>query len=351
MSLHRDNHYVPCVYLKGFSSSPGRVQSYALLVEDARVPLWIERSVKGVACHQHLYTRLKDGDQSDEVERWLDREFETPAAEAIDRAITGNRLTQEHWRRLVRFLAAQDVRTPARFAASVPFWHEALPSIMNNALSGLVQKLETAKQTGKPLSTTGAEFSDYFPLRLDHERVPGTDLAKLQVSVVAGRSLWLYQIKRLLTHTVEELLRHKWSIICAPDEITWFTSDNPVVKLNFHAPDKYDFGGGWGSVGTDILMPLSSKHLLHTRIGYDRLPRGWTFPVNTAAIVRRIIAEHAHRYIFADHVIHDVPELRPRVVDAEAFRSEAEQWTNWNENQITAETKLKSENPKRSERV
>jgi len=35
-----------------------------------------------------------------------------------------------------------------------------------------------------------------------------------------------------------------------------------VILLNFYSPEKYDFGGGWGSVGTEIFMPLGPGHHL-----------------------------------------------------------------------------------------
>jgi hypothetical protein len=69
-----------------------------------------------VAYYSHLYTRIAAGEESDEVEKWLDREFEGPAEESLHKATSEARLTPDDWRRLVCFLAAQDVRTPARFA-------------------------------------------------------------------------------------------------------------------------------------------------------------------------------------------------------------------------------------------
>src|SRR5271168_1916025 len=114
MASQSENHYVPCLYLKRFGSSSGRVLTYRLLVDHSRVPLWKETSVRGIAYHAHLYTRIVSGTQTDEVEKWLNAEFETPAEEALKRATGGSRLSPTDWHNLVRFLAAQDVRTPAR---------------------------------------------------------------------------------------------------------------------------------------------------------------------------------------------------------------------------------------------
>jgi hypothetical protein len=82
-----DNHYVPCVYLRHFATPSGTVFVYRTLVAHERVPLWREKSVKAVGYRAHLYTRIAAGRETDDVETWLDREFEAPAAEALQKDI------------------------------------------------------------------------------------------------------------------------------------------------------------------------------------------------------------------------------------------------------------------------
>jgi hypothetical protein len=52
-----------------------------------------KRSIRGIAFHQHLYTRLAVGAVTDELEEWLNQEFETPAQEALDSVRQKSRLT------------------------------------------------------------------------------------------------------------------------------------------------------------------------------------------------------------------------------------------------------------------
>jgi hypothetical protein len=40
------------------------------------------------------------------------------------------------------------------------------------------------------------------------------------------------------------------------------------IPLNYYARGRYDFKGGWGNKGTEILLPLSPHHLLYTRVGH-----------------------------------------------------------------------------------
>jgi len=144
-------------------------------------------------------------------------------------------------------------------------------------------------------------------------------------------------MQRALEHTWQELRKHKWTILRPPEGTAWFTSDNPVVRLNFSSTGKYDFGGGWGSPGSEILLPLGPQHILYTQIGKRPPLRGETMRPVQAELVRRIIAEHAYRMVFALEPDAEVPRLRPRVEDADLFRRDRERWAEWHEQQIAAE--------------
>lgn len=87
---------------------------YRLLVSHASVLEWRRHSVAAIGKLQHLYTCIINAQETDGVERWLNREVESPAAPAIGKVITDARLSSEDWASLIRFLTAQDVRTPAR---------------------------------------------------------------------------------------------------------------------------------------------------------------------------------------------------------------------------------------------
>jgi hypothetical protein len=90
---------------------------YRTLVSHADVPDWTPRSIKGIAFHRDLYAR-PEHPEVDEFERWIATEFEEPALEALERAVTDRPLIADDFRRLGGFFAAQDVRTPASFLES-----------------------------------------------------------------------------------------------------------------------------------------------------------------------------------------------------------------------------------------
>jgi hypothetical protein len=328
------------MYLKRFSSNPGMICRYDLLVPNEQVPDWVEKPLDRVASHEHLYTSLEGQKEVDQHERWIGEEFETPAEDAIDRAVTGRRLRKEHWLRLILFLAAQDVRTPARLHERLEHWKKELPAMMDETLKESVSEIVQAKREGRKPKRAIGTAPKGFPMRVRIEPSddPGQALLSLQTTI--GRSMWLWAQRHLLMGIAARLLDHRWTILTAPDEVTWWTTDDPVIRLNYYSETNYTFGGGWGSPGTEIFMPLDPGHLLYTSIGSSRMIRGTELTNRLANDFRRFIAEHASRHIFSSRRDLDVAFIRPRRVNLQDFLHEKEQWKQWPKNQADAEIEL-----------
>lgn len=341
MTFRKNNHYVSRGYLKRFALWDGKVATYRILVSDEKVRLWKKSSTRGIATHSHLYTRLAGGKESDEIEEWLGREFEAPAEEALQKANTDVRLAPLDWKRLIRFVAAQDVRTPARLVEDLQRWNATVPDTMKDSMQKSIRKLDLAQKAGEVAVPREHPDAEYLPFRVTTEIRPDEAYGTVKGETISGRGLWVFSIRHLLKgEALSALESHKWSIVKLPEDMNWFTSDNPVVRLNFHGADRYDFRGGWGSTGTEILFPLGPRHLLYTRIGEKPPTRGTVIPREQAWMIRRFIAEQAHRFIFAASPDAEVPKLRPRKVDAAILRSEQEQWRSWHEDQTKAEREL-----------
>ncbi|MDG2971217.1 DUF4238 domain-containing protein [Pseudomonas extremaustralis] len=335
--LRKDNHYVPKLYLKQWAHN-GKILTYRLLVQNENVPLWKEQSLKGIAFHQHLYTYLAGREETDEFERWLDSEFENPAEEAIRRVVSEDRLLPEHWRRLVRFAAALDVRTPARLRQFIRNQNETLEALMNETIQRSVREMEESVGRNERLPI-GLEESDVLSLfKISIEPLPdGGGLLKAET--IVGRRLWIWQMRHLLVKTLGRIPAHKWTILHAPPGMSWPTSDNPLIRLNFQDSKNYDFSGGWGVKNGDILLPLSPKHLLHTSIGNRAWRRGTTLDPKTYRLIRKIIIEHADRYVFAQDTS-DIHLIRPRLVCPQTYENELETWQDWHRSQCQAEIEL-----------
>ncbi|MGF6489151.1 hypothetical protein [Pseudomonas frederiksbergensis] len=115
------------------------------------------------------YTYLAGQEETDEFERWLDREFESPAQAAIERVVSEQHLSPEHWKRLVCFAAAQDVRTPARLREFLGRQREALPSMIKDSVERSVHMMERAVRNNGLLLETNVH-ADGFPLKVSIEK-------------------------------------------------------------------------------------------------------------------------------------------------------------------------------------
>jgi hypothetical protein len=337
-NLKRDNHYVPHSYLKRWADCDEKVWSYRLLVPHQCAGVWKPHSPKSLGYHKHLYTRVIASGESDDIERWFDTVFESPAGKPLQKAVFEQSLTSDDWKCLIRLLAAQDVRTPARLIERLGDWHRTMEDTVNETLAESVNELQTAKRAGIILTAPDlpAEYA-HFPLRTSIQTDPKHDGRLLRVDVTVGRSLWLWNLTHLLTKTLNVLLRHRWTILKSPPGIEWLTSDAPVVRLNYRDEKNYDLKGGWGSAGTEIFMPLSPIHLMYTRIGSKPPTRGTVLSERVAADIQKFVAENAYRYIFGRSPNLHVLNWRPRAVDSNACQAEALQWKGWNSEQSHAE--------------
>lgn len=339
-AITKNNHYVPCMYLKRFQSRPGWIHRYDLIVPDAGCPVWVEKPIDRVASATHLYTSLENGSEADTHEKWLNSEYETPAEDAIERALCGDSMSKDHWRRIVRFLAAQDVRTPARLQNELARWQTEGPALMQEGLEDSVARYVEAVKAGEAPRRAKYVVEEGFPLRVYIRPSEEQGLAEVKVEATSGRSLWLWGQRHTLKGVAAHLHEHQWTILVAPCGVTWPATDDPVIKLNFHSTRQYDFKGGWGSAGTEIFMPLDPTRLLYTRVGQKRLPRGTILDAQSALMFSRLIREHAFRHFFAPVADADIPLLRPRFVNARAYQQERAEWARWAEEQLAAEVDL-----------
>ena len=145
----KEHHFVPQLYLKPWTNEEGRIWRYRLLVSTDSVPSWGSHTPRAIARQKHLYTQMISRNPQDEVERWFAEEFESPAVEPIHRAVTEQRLTSDDWAHVIRFLALQDVRTPARLLEMLKRWNDELPTTIDETLRASVAELELLRKSGE----------------------------------------------------------------------------------------------------------------------------------------------------------------------------------------------------------
>lgn len=340
MNITHKNHYLPCVYLKHFANAQGTTSTYRLLVSRPRVKEWHSDHISAVGYHRDLYTRFILGTETDDFELWLNKKFETPAESVLAKVHTNEEIGNPEWDILVEFLACQRVRTPAFFKKMLPRWHQLVPLVLNKTVAEVDAAILWSKITGEaPIVTQEAPTLKDFPLKVQREDVPEEKVVRFRTEIAVGRSLWLSTMNLLLTHSIRFLHNHHWSIFHGAPGMNFFTSDDPVIQLNYRTHLDYDFNGGWGSKGTEILFPLSPRHIMYTKIGDRFPPRGLLLTESETDRFRQMIAKHAHRYIFALKEDAEVPNLRPRAVNPDLVEFEKKQWQHWHQEQIAAENR------------
>jgi len=337
-NIKRKNHYVSQAYLKRWESSFKKIWTYNTLVSEDKVPLWKERSISGIAYRPHLYTEIVDGNESDEIENWFEKEYETPAEKVIEKVIFNRRMSPDDWDILVRFLAAQDVRTPVRYLQHQKLMEEKLPDSIEETLEELKQLIESNSSLDIISGKDYSEINTKFPMKVITTFEEGKEFSTIEAKVLIGRKSWLSSFPRLLKDTANVLHNHKWTIMLPAKGLTWITSDNPVIRLNAYGLGEYDLLGGWGNKGGDLFLPLSPHHILYTQIGNKHPPRrGTRFSLEHTKMIRRFSAENAFRMIFSNTPDMEIEKIRSRIVDNNQYRKEEMDREEWHQYQSLAE--------------
>ena len=326
--LHIKNHYVPECYLKGWANSHKKVHVYRTLVSHSRIPVWKQYSISAVAYQKHLYTQITSGNESDDLEKWLDREFESPSTPAIEKAIANKDLSPNDWDLLIKFLAAQDVRTPTRLREHVQRTEKILSETLEETLNSLQEKLESGRTEDLKREPN---IQDSIPLKITTHFEENSETGILKAETYAGRSTWIHSIKHTLDKTREVLHLHEWSIVKPAKGYCWPTSDNPVVKINYYGPDKYDLRGGWGKKKGNIIFPISPEHAMFVQIGDAPIPNGSRLSIEQTKEFIKFIVENAHRKIFSHTPEKEIPLLRPRIVNPRMLKREEEGIQEWHD--------------------
>ncbi|MHB1314803.1 MAG: DUF4238 domain-containing protein [Christensenellales bacterium] len=284
------NHYIPRSYLKNWSSDGKKVSVYSILVPNIKVPLWEDKSISNIAYVEDFYTLNVLGEEFDNIEKWLNTEFETPMQPVMEKIKNERRLTAEDWIILNKFVTAQYIRTPAHFYKLLQQWEKKMPDVIQKVLDKTIKVLE--KQGAVSDSKTIDENIKPLPIKVNIDNENDT----VTVKAIVGKELFLFELEHILKETVKILPKHQWHIIHPPDGLEWPTSDDPVIFLNFTNANDYDFDGGWNRKNGEILFPLTPKHLLYTQACNKRKTTPFEQSCEFSKLFIKLIVEHAHRY-------------------------------------------------------
>ena len=295
---------------------------YQRLVPHKEVPCWECKSIRGIAYLPHFYTLAQGGNERDEFEKWLNNEIETPAKSVIDKIKSGSDIsdiTKDELLALLRFTSVQMVRTPAHYFNSSAQWiHEIQKCLSEFTGNSLVaaQKTKTAQKDDYTLIK-------HSVINRDDEK------AYVEYKTVVGRTTHLSQIQRSANEWIPYFEKQKWHVIEAADGIEWPTSDDPVIRYRAVNDKEYTFAAGIAQKGTEVLFPLSPKHLLYASIDrkqpVDKMQKHYIF----SELVRRTILEHSFLYVYSKSRQKGMFQYCPRTIDEVEFKRITQLYQNW----------------------
>lgn len=332
---HR-NHYVPQFYLKNWSMDGKTIYTYSILVSNSNVPYWIRQSIKTSAVWNDFYTRIEGDKEVDDFEHWFDRKFEAPVKPILAKLLSNQRISQEESIVLSHYVFAQYVRTPAAYLRLTEQSLRIFPQILQETVSKLNEVADDIQKGGPVPQVSNTTEDKLLPMKvvLDKEN------SMVEVKTIIGRGSYLHNLKHLLSSTLKIAEYHDWQVLHASENISFPTSDDPVICLNYRNEYDYDFKGGWGRKNCNILMPLSPRLILFTQVGergtYDNLD----FSPHYSRLFRRMIIQHAHRYVYAAQPQRGMLELNARVVDCNMYEEEKQGMAGWHIEQTQAEKNL-----------
>lgn len=338
-NFSRDSHFVPQATLRRWSQDGRQIQTYQLLVPHSGVPVWRLRSIKGIALQRDLYTTFSGGKELDSFEHWIAKEFEEPGLEAVNKLISYSRLKPSDWKNLVLFVAAQDVRTPLNFMESMQRWGQEMPSIIQSSLKESIEKLQNAEEEGLMIQAEehNNAFTDLTKIKIQPPIDQNSDQSTIRAEVILGRNFWIASMRHLLTGAANILCKHRWSVVEPYENEEWPLTDHPVIRLNYFGPGNFDFCGGWNKPGSELMMPVSPRHLLYVQVG-KKVKNRFTFEYKETRLLQEIIVKRAHRWIFSKNLAPWIEKVRPREVNQEKFKEEQEAWEDWHKQQMGAES-------------
>lgn len=329
-NITRDNHYVPRMYLKNWSIDKQTIWTYSLLVQHASVPYWRKESIKSASAWKDLYTRMVNTKDIDDFEIWFDTEFESPAKHVLDKILSGTRLGKQDNIILSKYIAAQHVRTPARLNEILALGREILPDIMQDALN----KTSDIAKALNCNTSKAMDVADYIlPLKLDIDSDNGIITAKS----VVGKGMYLDSVRYMLTRTLKPMYKYRWHIIQSAEKVSIPTSDDPVVCMNMTNFDEYNFHNGLMKKNSIIFIPVSPKYIAITQVGFNYPFEKFSGEIEWSNFFRKVIIEHAYRYVYADSEQRGMLAINPRIVNEKLYKQEQLDIRNWYAEHTAAE--------------
>jgi hypothetical protein len=237
-----------------------------------------QQSVRKVASENDLYApgEAHPDPTSDELERWLGREIDGPAAPAIELIVRTKspQLETAMRSRMAAYIGAQDLRTPKVRDMLLEEGDLALqrgkPDVVRNALAAIGE--DTSPEN---VEAVGAGYE----LNLD-------------------KTFWLDFLTDNFGRAAGRALVMAWTTVAAPPNHFFVLNDVGIAKASGDLGHLVPYAPGWAGGITHWVVPLSSTLALCLSPDAD-----WTTGTATPAWIKLVnerLVLDAERFVFAE---------------------------------------------------
>lgn len=280
-----------------WENSDRNIQVYKKIVSNENEALWRKKKLSQIGYLNDFYIvyngQSKDNSEqySDNFEEIFNKTFENRLGRILKKIDEGRDLENKDWITLFKFISVQRYKTLDGYLRiqqlSIEIMEEILPTLEQAILAGNF----SSPRPMENITTIALPFD----IEIGKEK---DGYMNLLVKFISGRNCWLNQLIRLMDRLYISLEKHSWSLVKAPLNKEWITSDNPVITLNYYNKDHYDFNGGYDSPNANIIVPISPKYLLFTQIGV-KSESVWQADMEFYEKIIKFICENATFSIFS----------------------------------------------------
>lgn len=332
-NISRNNHFLSQMYLEGWATNK-KVEVYECRVPNSNVPMWQTKSIKGIGSYDSMYVRLKEGEETDDIEKYFCNQFETPAKRALTKARGGEHLTKEEWDQLIRFAICHMVRSPKFIEKTIEIGIQIGPQVLEDLKKEVEEESIKKSQEEDEISPS---FRKLFPMQI--EKVESDEKSTtLKVETIIGKQFYLWFMFWYLKDAIQKLQNHKWAILTLDSKVSLPTTDNPVAFLNYKSLSDYTLEDTWDKEGVEIYFPLSPNRILYCAKD-KKYPRYMQVDKPNSFFLKGIIIENAYRKIISNKKDPEVPLLMPRIIDEKVYQEEKEKWANFQKIYLKEESK------------
>ena len=196
-NISRNNHFVPQMYLEAWKNENNKIWTYDLLVPNEKCNLWNEKSSKSIASQQNFYIVLKDKEEADDIEKYLNEKFEMPASKPLKKAIKAEKLSDDEWKAIINYIGCQIVRTPAFVSKMLDISKNKLKDTFLQTILETEKRLnnmtlEELKKYSQKQNNT--KDNNMFPLKIVDTGIDCGDKSIIKVETIIGKSYYLYEM-------------------------------------------------------------------------------------------------------------------------------------------------------------